>query len=146
FRFDPSKPVRYVISRGGLSSRSHAKAVAAVQKALKTWQDVPLSHLSLEPAGELTRAIDGDNVLDYLDALKASDPSPVLLDDDGSITEAFFGYADAAFGFSDILLGDAAGARIQVSFTVLNGPLHDGYSDAYLFSTAVHELGHFFGL
>src|SRR5207248_1910213 len=56
------------------------------------------------------------------------------------------GYADAAFGFSDILLGDAAAARIQVSFTVLNGPLHDGYSDAYLFSTAVHELGHFFGL
>jgi hypothetical protein len=146
FHFDPSKPVRYVVSRGGLGSRTHSQALATVQKAFKTWQDVPLSHVSLEAAGELTRTIDGDNALDFLDALKTSDPSPVLLDSDGSITEAFFGYAGAASGFSDILLSDAATGRIQVSFTVLNGPIHDGSSDAYLFSTAVHELGHFFGL
>src|SRR3989442_1684216 len=79
FHFDPSK-VRYVISRGGLGSRTHNQAVAMVQKALKTWQDVPLSHVSLEAAGGLTRTIDGDNALDFLDALKASDPRPPLLD------------------------------------------------------------------
>src|SRR5713101_8202528 len=123
-RWDQSQTVRYALSTGALSSRSHAMAASMVRQALQSWQGVPGSQLQLELTGELTRNVTGGNVVAFLNGLRGTDPSPILLDGDGSITNALngMGASSDVLGFSAPWLVNSRTGRIAVSFTVINGP------------------------
>jgi hypothetical protein len=148
FRWDSSQTVRCVVSSGALGSRTHDTASAMLRQALQAWQQVPGAQLQFELTGEIPRKVNGANVAAFLNGLRGSDPSPILLDDDGSITETLAGQgaADNLLGFSAPYLANPLTGQIAVSFAVINGRLHDNLSDAYLLGTIVHELGHFVNL
>jgi hypothetical protein len=148
YRFDASKPVRYVVDSGALGSRSHDQAVAMVEQAFSAWEGVPTARLRVEAAGELPRDIDDRNVLAFINGLKPGDPSSILFDTDGSILAALFGQNAQAekTGHAQPLFGDPATGQIQLSFAILNGAALTGESDSVARQWTVHELGHFLGL
>src|SRR5437870_2246109 len=53
YRWDSSNPVRYIVDAGPLGPRSHAAAVAMVERAFQAWKNVPTARLQFESAGEL---------------------------------------------------------------------------------------------
>ncbi len=88
-------------------------------------------------------------------------PSPVIFDQDGSITSLFFGQDSGVVGFSGPILlstpGDSVEPfRILQALMVLNGaffdqdpqnsPTDDPLGDLFLEALIVHEFGHFLGL
>jgi hypothetical protein len=145
-RWSQSYPVRYVVDSGPLGPRSHTAAVALMDRTIQTWQGVPTARLQIQAAGRLSRDIDGSDVLEFLDNLRADSLSPILFDHDSSITEELLGYGGAAAGFATPWIVEPGGSRILVSFAVLNGPTFEDTSDDTLVDTAVHEIGHFLGL
>ena len=143
--WDASQTVRCVVSSGALGTRSHDAAAAIFSQALQTWQQVPGSALQFAVTGVLTRNVTGANVMAFLNGLGGSDPSPILLDTDGSITNALSGQgaSEDIFGLAEPALLDPRTGQIAVSLAVFNGPLLDAFSDAFVLGTMVHELGHF---
>jgi hypothetical protein len=145
--WDTSRPIRYQVDLGGLDTRSHETAVSIVQAAFRSWTSVPTAQLTVEYAGRLSQDITGRNVDSFLNNLRVGSTSLVLFDNDGSILETMLGR-----GASQEWLGvtfplpDTRSSQIVQSVTILNGPLHRPFHDTYLFSTVVHELGHFLGL
>src|SRR3954454_18327025 len=86
YHWNQSESVLYTVDQGRLGSRSHAAAVAMIRQALQSWHNAPYADLQFKAAPELTTDITASNVLAYLDGLRFDDPSPVLLDNDGGIT------------------------------------------------------------
>jgi hypothetical protein len=148
FRWDQTQPIRYAVNPGPLGARSHAWALATVKQAFQTWQNVPTAHLQFQAASDLSPRITADTALDFLNSLQPGDPSPILLDSDGSITDSALGdgASEAVAGFGTPDVADAKSGQIQVSFIVVNGFLADQSSDSFVHSVFVHELGHFLGL
>lgn len=81
-------------------------------------------------------------------------PSPIVLDEDGSITEATFGPDSSVLGFSGpILFFGPPDFEIIQAFSVLNGGFFAGdrlgddpTGTRFLEALMVHEFGHFLGL
>jgi hypothetical protein len=148
YAWDPSQPVRYVLDAGPLGSHSRAAAVALVEQALRTWEAVPGARLRFEPAGELPQDITGASSLAFLNGLKPGDPSPILFDSDGSITDLLNGQgaSQVLAGFAYPRWGDPRTARITASFAVLNAKYLSEYSEGFARQWWIHELGHFLGL
>jgi hypothetical protein len=143
YRYDSSRPVRYVVDAGPFGSRTHGQAVAMVEQAFRLWASVPTARLSIEAVGELPRDIDGRSVLQFLNDLKPTDPGPVLLDSDGSILSELFGEKAGLElqGFGQPLVGDAQRGEILTSFAVLNSVALAEATDAHALQWFVHELG-----
>src|SRR5437899_1251484 len=144
YRWDLSQPMRYVVNPGPFGSRSHAWAVAAADQAYRTWQAVPTARLQIVAAGELTQDVTGDNFVPFLDGLKATDPSPILFDNDGGMLDTLLGHGASlsVLGIGSPVFADPASGRIQVSFAILNGQLERQFSDNFVFGNFTHELGH----
>ncbi|HLB75640.1 MAG TPA: hypothetical protein VJO72_01255, partial [Candidatus Dormibacteraeota bacterium] len=145
YRWDfAAQPMRYVVNPGPFGSRSHAWAVAAADRAYRIWQAVPTARLQIVAAGELTQDVTGDNFVPFLDGLKATDPSPILFDNDGGMLDTLLGHRASlsVLGIGLPVLADPASGRIQVSFAILNGQLERQFSDNFVFGNFTHELGH----
>lgn len=148
FRWDASKPVRYVVDAGPLGSRTHEQAVATVVQAVRAWESVPTARIQFAAAGVLAQDITGQSVVKFLNGLRGTDPSPILFDSDGSIFDKLFGAgaSDVVFGVGGLLLGDKASGQILVGFAVYNGRLLAKYSDSFVLDDCTHEIGHLLNL
>jgi hypothetical protein len=144
YRWDMSQPVRYTVNPGSFGSRSHAWAVAAIDRAYRTWQAVPTARMQILAASELTQTVTGTRFLPFLNGLKAGDPSPILLDDTGGMLNTLLGQGASAsiLGIGSPFVADPASGRIQVSFALLNGRLDREFSDNFVYGSFLHELGH----
>jgi hypothetical protein len=133
---------------GPFGRRSHAEGVALVKEALRRWESVPTARLRLEDAGELPVHVDSGNILAFLNEVKPTDPSPILLDSDGSILQALFGKgaAEESYGYASPLWADPARGQLLVSFAILIGSTLSLNTDGYALQGCMHEMGHFLGL
>ena len=122
FRWDMSRPIRYAVDPGPLGTRTHDWAVAAVDRAVQTWESVPTAVIRFQSAGELRSGITGSTVMAFLHGLSASSPCPVLFDNDGSITQTLLGQGAIEAGFAGPLLELTREDRYALGFVVLSGP------------------------
>lgn len=140
YRWDAAQPVRYRVDPGPLGARSHAAAVALLERAVATWQAVPTARLRFEAAGELPEHVTGATLMPFLNRLRAGEPCPILFDQDGSIF-AQLGVPDSR-GIAIPYRVEFQSGRILVGFVALNGRLLSSYRDGFALRTATHELGH----
>jgi hypothetical protein len=145
--WDTSRPIRYQVDRGALDRYSNQEAVSLVHSAFRTWTSVPTAQLRVEFAGSLAQDITGSNVAAFLDNLRIGSPNLVLFDNDGSVIDTIMGRgaSQGVLGWTAPIPDTRTGQLVQ-SITILNGPLHRGFSGSFLMATTVHEIGHFLGL
>jgi hypothetical protein len=148
YRYDFSQPLRYVVGAGPLGRRSHAEGVALVKEALRRWAAVPTARLRLEDAGDLPAHVDSGNILQFLNEVKPTDPSPILFDNDGAMLEQMLGKGAAQedYGYASPLRADPARGQLLVSFAILVGSSLAPYGDGAALQGCIHEMGHFVGL
>src|SRR5215212_3763152 len=121
YRWDNTRPIVYNLDPGDLGAIGHDAAARMVQSAFEQWQGVITARLEFEEAEALDRDVTGSNLNAFFGAVP-SDVNPIILDQDGSVTEAFYGpgAAPSFFAFGGALRTTATG-RITQGFVVLNG-------------------------
>jgi hypothetical protein len=148
---------------GSLGSLTHADAVIRVAAAFDTWNSIdvftvfagaPLPH-DVDAAG--TASTNPAHWLNYYRVDDASNVSPVIFDDDGSIIDSLFG-AGARFdilGVAGLDTPTAVSTEIFEASIILNGAFYDGATLPgsppditldELQAVMVHEVGHFLNL
>ncbi len=141
-----SGPVLLRLDRGGLGQFDSAGAYGIIMQAITAWDTISGSILAIEIEGyfdhDITSATDPDA---FSSAANSDGIVPVVIDDDGSITDAFFGA-----GASNQILGFATpfSNNQGVYFDgriVLNGS-NKNRNEGSLVRTMTHETGHLLGL
>lgn len=150
----PAGPVRYSPDKGRLGSLDNAAATAFVASTFAVWEAVPSSSIAFVSAGPLSVDVKAGNYAQFLD--RCDGLSPVVFDDDGSITDDLFGVGarNAVLGFASPECGDAVAGTITEAIAVLNGRFVDGVDSAVnpempiddFGAVFLHEFGHFFNL
>lgn len=155
--WDPDKPVLFTPDKGDLGLLSNSEAVQTTKDLFQLWEDVPTASITFNQDGQLPEDINGTNVLNFLNNI-SGDLSPIIFDDDGSVTDAIFGIGASAvtIGFAGHQLffqtDDDDVGIIASGRAVMNGLFFDGLpnpSDLFLGDfrgTFAHEFGHFIGL
>ena len=148
FRWDPGRPVDYLVDRGDLSpSFKNADAVQLIQGAFDRWQNgmwsgQRVSDLKVQYRGLTNSDITKDNVQQF------EGQTVVIFDVDGSIINALLGRGAGGevLGFSEATQFDEPKGLITAARAVFNGSAigRPGLGDFE--ATVVHELGHFLGL
>ena len=155
--WDSDQPVPFTPDKGDLGLLSNDEAIQTTKELFQLWEDVPTASITFNQDGQLSEDINGSNVLDFLNNL-STDISPIIFDNDGSVTDAIFGIGanEVTIGFAGpqfFFLTDNNDLGIIASGrAVMNGLFFDGLpnpSDLFLKDfrgTFAHEFGHFIGL
>ncbi len=134
--------------QGGLGALNNAEAVAFVEQAFQTWEDVPTSTASYSNNGLLPFDVDETNFLPFVNLLFGTPSvpdglSPIVFDEDGAIFDTLFGVGSGVLGFASADTFDANGVPIEgVAF--FNGGF--ALADEDQLGVHVHEYGHYSGL
>jgi hypothetical protein len=170
FEWDVSKPIRYTVDGGPLSTApsgleviSNSVGITRVDSMFQNWQSVPTTAISYSYAGKITApglSSTGDiKTIQDLDAVMGTcnngSQNPIIFDADGSLLHAL-GLDPLLIGFSGACELDMQTGHIRSAFVVLNGEFQDGISNSSAsnyelssdqFDEAItHEMGHFSGL
>ncbi len=149
--------IPFTPDQGPLGLFSHSEAINVTGELFKVWENVESSSVAFEQNGVLPQDITGDNIFEFLNDLD-SDTSPIIFDDDGSVTDAVFGFSanrvtiGFAAPFNIALDEDGTRSHVENGWAVLNGRFFDGISspsdmpEIDFKGTFVHEFGHYIGL
>jgi hypothetical protein len=132
----PQSQLTYELDANGVSDITDGSDLAAVRRAVQSWNQVSCSALTLTESGTTTstqtilteNSMDGHNVLVWIEDSRWQYGSMVL-----GVTTPVFDYQ----------------GRIEEADISFNGTIYwstDGGYGTDVESVAVHELGHFFGL
>lgn len=142
-------PVRYAIDPGRLGLFSPEEARDIVRFSFAMWENVETSTLSFLDLGLLDRDVNSpfDPYISgggqFTDGIV-----PIILDDDGSLTDIFMGAGSSEhiFGFAGSYSPD--GVYYQEGYAFLNGRTTYSRSDSVNIyrELAAHEIGHMIGL
>lgn len=140
-------PIVYHIDLGNLGSFSHEEASRLVVSAFTAWQSVQRTAIQFHQGDYLPEDVTQSNAYQYLDGNQRG-INPIVFDDDGSIVRALFGKGaeNDVLGFSGMTR--YSGNEIHAAQAVFNGlaAKNLGLSAEAVYSTVLHELGHFIGL
>lgn len=170
FVWDVSKPIRYTVDGGPLSSNasgqaviSNAQGLARVQSMFQNWQSVSTTSITYSYAGPISGAgipANGDvKTIQDFNAVQglcnSGSQSPVIFDANGTLLRAL-GIDPLVIGFSGTCKLDPVTGHIVTAQVFLNGEFQDGVNSpntsnyeltADQFDEAItHEMGHFSGL
>lgn len=148
----------YKIDQGPLGELSADEAYNDSVDVLNLWEaESSLDFVGVD-GGRLDEDVDDTNFEDYLESSSSLGYSPVIWDDDGSITEALAGSGskNSVLGFAGASFFTVSGGRItgiKESQSAFNGFLFDGDNTGdspsvvrnLFLTTILHEFGHMFG-
>ena len=146
--------ISYEVDQGPLGSFSNSDATNLVNTAFRVWQSVPTCNLTVVNGGSIGYDV-SSSTWGTFQGQRDNDPdlSPIVFDNDGSITELYYGT-----GASKSILGFAGpihmtdrvdGVEITAGWAVLNGKLTnqtEAIRNQLWRDTLVHEFGHFLNL
>ena len=139
-------PIVLTLDRGSLGQFDSAATFEIIRKSIEAWDTIATSSIDIRIGGYFDH-----------DVTSASDPLlsgntaltdgiiPVVIDDDGSITDAFLGAGarNSVGGFAlPITFDDQFFTEGRI---ILNG-INKNRGEVVFTRTATHELGHLFGL
>lgn len=148
YRWDNQKPIQYKVDRGGLNgSLNEQQSVDLVRSIFQKWQDIPNANITFQYDGLLDVNVTASNVDQFITD-KADGLTPIVLDQDGSITDLLAGSGAKGFvlGFSSPRVLDAANHLIVEGDAVINGSLINPGNLSILRVVMLHEFGHLIGL
>ena len=140
-------PIVYQVDLGDLGPYPHEEAVQLIESSFSTWQSVPQTAIRFQRGDDIPEDVTETNAYAYLSGQKAV-TNPVIFDDDGSIIQMLFG-----IGAENDVLGFGgprtySGGIITSAQAVFNGYAAQSMklSKEAVYSTILHEIGHFIGL
>ncbi len=140
--------IPYVIDLGNLGFCSENIAQQLVILACREWSNVPHSLLNLEFKGLLEQDVTSENFNEFFNHLDEG-TNPVIFDNNGEILDMLRGQgaSEIFMGYTSNSFNNGSG-EIKNSTIILNGKLitDDGTNNLRLYSTMLHEIGHFVGL
>jgi len=143
----PTPEITYQIDKGPLGPYSETIARNLVIKAFEQWSEVEYCRLKCLYGGSLKTDITADNAASFLNQMDDG-LNPILFDSDGSIIDLLRGKgaSDDLLGLSNPIATNTG--TILKSQAVINGKKLTGWfgESNTLFSTMLHEFGHFLGL
>ncbi|MBN2328400.1 MAG: hypothetical protein JXR73_14740 [Candidatus Omnitrophica bacterium] len=139
-------PIEYHVDPGDLGPFSQEEAARLIESSFSAWQSVSSASIRFQRGADLPDDVDSFNSYYYLNSDQEG-MNPIIFDHDGAIVQSLYGRGaeDYYLGFSGSTLDRN---RIVSSYVLLNGHIIQRYdlsADA-VFSTVLHELGHFAGL
>jgi hypothetical protein len=146
--------ITYRVDQGSLGSFSNSDATALVAGAFSVWQSVPSCNLTVVNGGSIGYDVNASTWSTF-QSQKDNDPSfsPVVFDNDGSITELYYGAgaSKSILGFAgpSHMVSTTDGLQITSGWAVLNGQLANqtqAIRNQLWRDTLVHEFGHFLNL
>jgi len=141
-RWVPAR-VGYVIDNGSLGTNTRDQAAGQVRSSFQVWEDVETSTIAFDDLGFLSVDVNGTNYEPYI-AAKRPEGNVIVFDDDGSITDDYYGAgSDDVLGFANAVRASATSNRFDFAFAVLNGA---NASSSSFRPTLIHEFGHLIGL
>ncbi|MGC9329873.1 MAG: hypothetical protein ACP5I1_19720, partial [Candidatus Hinthialibacter sp.] len=139
-------PIVYRIDPGDLGPFSHEEAARLIESSFSAWQSVSNASIRFQRGEDLPDDVNSFNSYTYLNSFQKG-VNPVIFDHDGAIVQSLYGRGaeDYYLGFSGSTL---TSRDIVSSYVLLNGHIIQRYglSDDAVYSTVLHELGHFAGL
>lgn len=146
-RWNPNQPIPFVIDNGPLSAtQSREDGAQIIRNAFNEWSSVPTTSISFQDKGFLSVDVDETNYKQFTfnAAITPGKSNPVIFDEDGKITEDFFGMQSAqnVLGFATPVPNSSNTAFVY-GFAILNG-LRSTRPEFK--RTVIHELGHLIGL
>jgi len=153
-RWRANSVISYKVDQGPLGTFSNSDATKLVSSAFSVWQSIPTCNLTVVNGGSIGYDV-SLSTWSTFQGQKDSDAylSPIVFDNDGSITELYYGT-----GASKSILGFAGpkntasrtdGIEITSGWAVLNGQLTnqtEAIRNQLWRDTLVHEFGHFLNL
>jgi hypothetical protein len=134
---------------------SNATATARLVSDAQVWTDVATSTVVMTNAGQLAVDVTINNYPTYF-GVCGDGLSPVIFDNDGSITDDLYGQGanNHIIGFAAINCGTYVPPEVTEGLAVLNGRFLDGIENATnpeltadeFDAVMVHEFGHYLGL
>jgi hypothetical protein len=147
--------VQWNPDRGSLGSLSNADAVQFVGDNFGKWQAVATATLAISNTGALPVDVTAANVSTFV-GICGDGLSPIVFDDDGSITDALLGAgaSNSVLGFAGPECGTLVPPVITEAAAILNGKFVDGIANAAnpeisitsFGAVFLHEFGHYLNL
>lgn len=150
FRWNPMRPITYLLDQGPLGPLPHEQAVALVEQAFQTWASVPTARIRFQMDGFTSVDVTGANVLAFMDILirqckeQRLCKNPVIFDSDGSVMDALLGLGSRmrlAAWAAPLTMTDT---EIIQGIIIINGRFATSLDR--LRGILTHEVGHFLGL
>lgn len=142
-----SMPIVYNLDQGELGPFSRDEAAQMIVSAFAAWEAAPNTSIRFQRGTDLVVDVTVSNYYRYLDTLPKGN-NPIVFDDDGSIIRSLYGK-----GSENDILGFGGptsykNGEITAAQAVFNGYAVQsmGLSANAVYSTVLHELGHFIGL
>ncbi len=139
----------YRLDQGPLGFFSNTQLDSFTTTELAKWNNLAEASIDFQrdSTANLDFDVDSSNFQPVLDADNALGFSPIVWDDDGSLTEALGASKDSTLGFAGITFTSNGGTNIAESQAVFNGALFtEASSENELRSTILHELAHAVGI
>ncbi len=142
-----NKTIVYTIDQGALGTFSNLQASSMITRAFNQWNQVSTSWLTFTRNAEsLPVDVTSYNFEQILDSLP-DNSNPIIFDNDGEIIEALAGQYSKSYilGFASV---HSYGNEIVMTRSYYNGYFitQQKQTEAQIFSTLLHEIGHMCGL
>lgn len=145
--------VNYRTDQGGLGEVSDPSGIVAL--ALQPYNDLGSTRLQFTSLGQLDNDINGTNFSSILEPSSPLGFTAIVFDDDGAITDAFFGSGarNSVLGFAGPTFVSVTQETISESQALFNGTLFTAASSGSsqqvennFRSTILHEMAHAIGI
>ena len=140
--------VHYRVDQGGLGPYSGEYIQEMAVKTANEWSSIPTSNFSMQYDGLLPMDVNGSNYSQIINVWKDG-INPIVFDSDGAIIDLLNGdgASDMTMGLSSKYSDDQKGVILEAE-TIINGKFLENNPTEIqrIFSTLLHELGHFIGL